>query len=166
MQVELLLELKKEKNIKNKQIAEKTGLSESTISRILARQVEPKFEDVVRIAVVLGASLDDLAGIVRNEDEEIVKLRARVNELEADLRSKDAIILSHDREIGRMDKATDYLKRLVRILGTALAVVIIVVFVILAYDVLNGDIGWARYSAYFSSSDNSVLGMLTDWLGL
>ena len=85
MQVELLLALKTEKGIKNKQIAELTGLSESTISRILARQVEPKFEDVVRIAVVLGASLDALAGIVRNEDAEAESLRSALAEKEAEL---------------------------------------------------------------------------------
>ena len=85
MQVELLLALKTEKGIKNKQIAELTGLSESTISRILARQVEPKFEDVVRIAVVLGASLDALAGIVRNEDAEAESLRSALAEKESEL---------------------------------------------------------------------------------
>lgn len=85
MQVELLLALKTEKGIKNKQIAELTGLSESTISRILARQVEPKFEDVVRIAVVLGASLDALAGIVRSEDAEAESLRSALAEKEAEL---------------------------------------------------------------------------------
>ena len=85
MQVELLLALKTEKGIKNKQVAELTGLSESTISRILARQVEPKFEDVVRIAVVLGASLDALAGIVRSEDAEAESLRSALAEKEAEL---------------------------------------------------------------------------------
>ena len=166
MEIEKLKALKTKGNFTNKRIAELTGISETTVSRIFARQGESKFGDVAAIAKVVGASLDDLAGLARAEDEEITRLRARISELEADVRSKEAVILAHDREISRMDKATDYLKRLVRILGTALAVVIIVVFVIMAYDVLNGDIGWARYSAYFSSSENSVLGMLTDWFGL
>lgn len=85
MQVELLLALKKDKGITNKQIAEKTHLSESTISRILARQVEPKFEDVMRIAVVLGVSLDALAGIVRNEEAEVKELQTALEQKIAQL---------------------------------------------------------------------------------
>ena len=166
MEIEKLKALKTKGNFTNKRIAELTGISETTVSRIFARQGESKFGDVAAIAKVVGASLDDLAGFARSEDEEIVRLRARVNELEADVRSKDAIILAHDREISRMDKSTDYLKKLVRSLGTAVAVLVIAIMTVLVYDVLNGDIGWARYSAYFSSSENSVLGMLTDWFGL
>ena len=85
MQVELFLAIKNEKNIKNKWIAEQTGLSESTISRILSRQVEPKFEDVMRIAVVLGVSLDALAGIVRNEEAEVKELQAALEQKIAQL---------------------------------------------------------------------------------
>lgn len=166
MEIEKLKALKTKGNFTNKRIAELTGISETTVSRIFARQGESKFGDVAAIAKVVGASLDDLAGFARSEDEEIVRLRARVNELEADVRSKDAIILAHDREISRMDKSTDYLKKLVRILGTAVAVLVIAIMTVLVYDVLNGDIGWARYAAYFSSSDNSVLSMLTEWFGL
>ena len=125
MQVELLIALKNEKNIRNKRIAEETGLSESTISRILARQVEPKFEDVVRIAVVLGASLDALAGIVRNEDAEAEGLRAALAEKEAELETarkedqeKVAFLLEQiavrDREIEQKNKTIDGLMDLLR----------------------------------------------------
>mgnify|MGYP003291675103 CR=1 FL=1 len=88
MQVELIKALQKEKKISNTKIAELTGISESTISRILARKTEPKFEDVVRIAVVLGASLDALAGIVRNEAAEEKELRAALEEKEAQLEAQ------------------------------------------------------------------------------
>ena len=125
MQVELLLALKTEKGIKNKQIAELTGLSESTISRILARQVEPKFEDVVRIAVVLGASLDALAGIVRNEDAEAESLRSALAEKEAELETcrKEAQtkvdflleqISVRDRALEQKDKTINGLMELLR----------------------------------------------------
>mgnify|MGYP003289396208 CR=1 FL=1 len=85
MQVELITTLKTEKKISNKRIAEETGISESTISRILSRQVEPKFEDVVRIAIAVGASLDALAGIVRIEAAEEKALRSALEEKEAQM---------------------------------------------------------------------------------
>ncbi len=85
MQVELITTLKTEKKISNKRIAEETGISESTISRILSRQVEPKFEDVVRIAIAVGASLDALAGIVRIEAAEEKALRSALEEREAQM---------------------------------------------------------------------------------
>ena len=85
MQVELLATVKSQRKLSNKWIAEETGLSESTISRILSRQIEPKFEDVVRIAIAVGVSLDALAGIVRIEAEQEAALRAALEEKEAQM---------------------------------------------------------------------------------
>ena len=133
-----------------RQLAELTGISESTISRILTGQVEPKYADMVSIAKVVGASLDDIAGIVRPEDEEINELRLKVREQDAEIRSQAAAIASHDREIARADKAAEYIKRIVRVLAIAVAVMVIVVMTVLVYDILNGGIGWARYSSYFN----------------
>ena len=80
MEVELIKTLQKQKNMSNTRLAELTSISESTISRILARKTEPKFEDVVRLAVCLGASLDALGGIVRNEVSEEKELRSALEE--------------------------------------------------------------------------------------
>ena len=85
MQVELLATVKTQRKLSNKWIAEETGLSESTISRILSRQIEPKFEDVVRIAIAVGVSLDTLAGIVRSEAEQEAALRAALEEKEVQM---------------------------------------------------------------------------------
>lgn len=132
-----------------RQLAELTGISESTVSRILTGQVEPKHSDMVAIAKVVGASLDDIAGIVRPETEEIRELRIKVREQDAEIRSQAAVIAAHDREIARADKAAEYLKKIVRVLALAVAVTVTAVMTVLVYDVLNGDIGWARYSAYY-----------------
>ena len=149
LEIEKLKALKTKGNFTNKKIAELTGISETTVSRIFSREGESKFRDVAAIAKVVGASLDDLAGIARHENEEIRELRLKVREQDVEIRSQAAVIVSHEREIARADRAADYLKRLVRILGTAVAVMVIAVMVILVFDVLNGDIGWARYSAYY-----------------
>lgn len=133
-----------------RQLAELTGISESTVSRILTGQVEPKYADMAAIAKVVGASLNDIAGIVQPEDEEINELRLKVREQDAEIRSQAAAIASHDREIARADKAAAYLKKIVRILAIAVAVMVIVVMTVLVYDILNGGIGWARHSSYFN----------------
>ena len=155
MEIKKLEKAKIQGNFTNKKISELTRISESTVSRIFSREVEPKFRDVAAIAEVVGVSLDDLAGIARNESEEIKELRLKVREQDVEIRSQAAVIVSHEREIARADKAADYLKRLVRILGTAVAVMVVAVMAILVFDVMNGDIGWARYSAYFPTGSVS-----------
>lgn len=140
-----------------RQLAELTGISESTVSRILTGQVEPKYSDMASIAKVVGASLDDIAGIVRPEAEEIKELRLKVREQDAEIRSQAAVIAAHDREIARADKAAEYLKKIVRVLALAVAVMVAAVMTVLVYDVLNGDIGWARYEASLQEQARVVL---------
>ena len=137
MQVELIKKLQKERNITNKQIADKTNISESTISRILSRQTEPKFEDMVRIAVAVGFSLDAIAGIVREESNELKELRSMLAERDALLAEKDAqlatyekIVASYDKLLAEKDGGSVYLKRVIRVLGAAVA--ILTVFLMLA----------------------------------
>ena len=129
MQVELIKKLQKERNITNKQIADKTNISESTISRILSRQTEPKFEDMVRIAVAVGFSLDAIAGIVREESNELKELRSMLAERDALLAEKDAqlasyekIVSSYDKLLAEKDGGSVYLKRVIRVLGAAVAI--------------------------------------------
>ena len=150
MDVNKLENAKTKGNFTNKKIAEMTGVSESTVSRIFSREVEPKFRDIASIAKVVGVSLDDLAGIARHESEEIRELRLKVREQDVEIRSQASVIVSHEREIARADKAAAYLKKIVRILAIAVAVMVIVVMTVLVCDILNGGIGWARYSSYVS----------------
>ena len=125
MQVELIKAVKQKENMTNRQIAEKTGLSESTVSRILSRQVEPKFEDVVLIAVAVGVSLDALAGIARDESEEVKELRALLAEKDAQLATYERIVSSYDKLLAEKDGGSAYLKKIIRVLAIALAVVIV-----------------------------------------
>ena len=121
MQVELIKTLKKEKNITNTQIAEKTGLHESTISRILARQTEPKFEDVVLIALAVGASLDALAGFAREESEEVKELRSMIAEKDNQIAVYEMIVSSYDKLLAEKDGGSAYLKRVIKWLAIATA---------------------------------------------
>ena len=127
MQVELIKAVKQKENMTNRQIAEKTGLSESTVSRILSRQIEPKFEDVVLIAVAVGVSLDALAGIARDESEEVKELRTILAEKDAQLATYERIFNSYDKLLMEKDGGNAYLKKIIRVLAISLGVVIMFV---------------------------------------
>lgn len=125
MQVELLIAVQEKRKLTNKWIADQAQLSESTVSRILSRKTEPKFEDIVRIAVAMGVSLDALAGIVRIEDAEVEALRVALAEKEAELeafrqetQSKVDFLLAQialrDHALAHKDKTIDGLMDLLR----------------------------------------------------
>ncbi len=125
MQVELLIAVQEKRKLTNKWIADQAQLSESTVSRILSRKTEPKFEDIVRIAVAMGVSLDALAGIVRIEDAEVEALRVALAEKEAELeafrqeaQTKVDFLLAQialrDQALAHKDKTIDGLMDLLR----------------------------------------------------
>lgn len=61
MDIENLKELKKEKGMSSKQIAEKAGLPEKTVSRIFSGDTDSPYVDTLhRIVKVLDGSLDDI----------------------------------------------------------------------------------------------------------
>lgn len=125
MQVELLIAVQEKRKLTNRWIADQAQLSESTVSRILSRKTEPKFEDIVRIAVAMGVSLDALAGIVRIEDAEVEALRVALAEKEAELeafrqeaQAKVDFLLAQialrDQALAHKDKTIDGLMDLLR----------------------------------------------------
>ena len=125
MQVELLIAVQEKRKLTNRWIADQAQLSESTVSRILSRKTEPKFEDIVRIAVAMGVSLDALAGIVRIEDAEVEALRVALAEKEAELeafrqeaQTKVDFLLAQialrDQALAHKDKTRDGLMDLLR----------------------------------------------------
>ena len=61
MWLDNLKNLKKEKGMSTKQIVEKTGLPEKTVSRILSGDTDNPYVDTLhRIVTALGGSLDDI----------------------------------------------------------------------------------------------------------
>lgn len=73
----------KEKRIKKvilehstyEELAEKTGISVSTLVRIASGKTEPKFSDIIKIAMVTGVDLNELAhgDIVNIKEDAMIK---------------------------------------------------------------------------------------------
>lgn len=61
MKAETLKKLKDESKLTTKQISEKSGIPESTISRILSGQTDnPSFDSIYAIVKAMGGSLDSV----------------------------------------------------------------------------------------------------------
>lgn len=117
-----LKELKEESKMSTNEIAEKSGIPASTVSRILSGRTEnASFDNVCGIVIALDGSVDELVGIPsvqKDCSDELVDLYK--NELE------------HERKLNR---------RLI----TLLVIVFLIIFFIIIFDALNGRIGYIRY---------------------
>ena len=101
MWLDNLKNLKKEKGMTTKQIAEKTKLPEKTISRIFSGDTDNPYVDTLhRIVTALGGSLDDILAdtkvIVATETLAEVKESADAVEAERDLALAENISLKNE----------------------------------------------------------------------
>ena len=100
MWLDTLKELKKEKQMSAKQIAEKANMSERTVSRIFSGDTDAPYVDTLqRIAAALDASLDDILGdskaVVGTKN--LATLQEEVNRLTAEnemLTAKNTVLES------------------------------------------------------------------------
>lgn len=101
MWLDNLKELKKNKGMSTKQIAEKTNLPERTVARIFSGDTDaPRVDTLRRIVAVLDGSLDDIfaesGSVVANAN--LLALQAEANKLSADIASlKDEIVRLKDK---------------------------------------------------------------------
>jgi transcriptional regulator with XRE-family HTH domain len=87
MWLDNLKELKKEKGMSAKQIAEKTKLPERTVSRIFSGDTDNPYVDTLhRIVTVLGGSLDDILADTKMVvgEKNLVTLQADVEVITAE----------------------------------------------------------------------------------
>lgn len=65
------------------ELAEKTGISVSTLVRIASGKTEPKFSDIIKIAMVTGVDLNELAhgDIVNIKEDAMLKNDKQNNEV-------------------------------------------------------------------------------------
>lgn len=138
--LERLKALKEERDITNAEIARLSNIPLATITRIFNGSTpNPTFETFSNIAIALGASLDEIAGLKQPEAPPVpAPIAATLDSYAELLREKDERIrdLKDENEKTRHEK-----KRL----GVALACIVGFVMLLLSIDILNGNFGYFRY---------------------
>lgn len=122
MLVHRLVQLKEKSGLTNQQIADKSGVPLSTVTRVFNGQTDnPNYQTVANIVIAMKGSLDDIEGIERPCEE-----------------TPDKVIELYERSIAQKNQ---YIK-LLAIVCIALVSIIVTVLLI---DILNGNIGFVRY---------------------
>ena len=137
---ERLNEIRKERKLSIADVSKLADISLSTVTRIFnGSGYSTSFDNYVRIATVLGVSLDEIAGLKRPEaptvDDHVQTAMTNYAEL---LAEKDERIneLKNERDKERKEKYKVFI---------ALFSIVIATSVALAVDILNGHFGYFRY---------------------
>lgn len=135
-----LIALKQERNITNAEIAKLSNIPLATVTRIFNGQTpNPTFETFTQIAIALGASLDEIAGLKQPDTPPVdAHIENTLNTYVELLRDKDDRIkeLKAEKDQERKEK--------MRIL-TFTFVFILAAMAFLIFDLLNGHIGYFTY---------------------
>ena len=138
--LEKLKLLKEEKDLTNVEIARLSDLPLATITRVFNGSTpNPTFETFSRIAIALGASLDEIAGLKQPDAPPIASpIENTLNSYVELLKEKDDRIreLREEKETERKDKYR---------ITCVLVCFVAFIMVLLAFDLLNGDFGFFRH---------------------
>lgn len=142
-----LRELKKEKELTNEEIAELADIPENTVARILSGGTQnPQFENVVRIVIALGGSVDQILGIADKNDEPMPSRVESVMTSYAELlKEKDKLLEEKNERIRALQADKKRHNRNMAALMIFIGVFVGVILFILLYDMLNGHMGYIRY---------------------
>ena len=138
--LEKLKKIKESVHITNTEIARLSGVPLATITRIFnGTTPNPTFETFTQIAIALGASLDEIAGLKQTDAQPISSpIETTLNSYMELIQEKDARIkeLKEEKENERKEKHK---------LAIVLVGIITFVLVILGADILNGHFGYFKY---------------------
>lgn len=139
---EQLRAMREQSGLTVQQLSEISEIPASTVSRILSGETpNPNFSTVCGLVTAMGGSLDMLAGLnQKSQDGESVG-----DEEELDMNVIQVIRDTYEPRISELKEQIRDLKWTRKVLGIALAIVILFVFGILTFDLLNGGVGYIRY---------------------
>lgn len=141
--MECLIAKKEELKITNAVIAERTGVPESTVTKLFNRTIKsPTFDTLAPIAKELNISLD---AVLEMEHADA----PTVSKMSPDDRIFGMLIDSYTSQLRGKDK---WIIALASILVGLVAV--LVFFVI--YDVTHPDMGWVQYTAFAKSAMSKI----------
>jgi transcriptional regulator with XRE-family HTH domain len=135
-----LKEIKEQKRLTNAEIAKLSNVPLPTITRIFNGQTpNPTFETFSSIAIALGSSLDEIAGLKSAEDTTIAA------PIVSTLDSYSELLKEKDERINELKEEVKAAKKVKLRFFIALACVVGFVLLFLAVDILNGNFGYFRY---------------------
>lgn len=127
MNLDYLISLKEKSGLTNEQIANVSGVPESTITRIFnGRTDNPYFQTIVDIVKSLEGSVDEMEGI-RTEGE-----------INVPTENENKLIQLYREVIRNKDKW-------IKFLVTLLVIILFVFISLFSYDILNPTVGWFQY---------------------
>lgn len=132
--------IKEQKGLSNVDIAKIADIPLATVTRVFNGQTpNPTFETISRIAIAMGASLDEITGLKQPEASSIT------SPIETTLNSYAELLKEKDDRIKELkDSSVKEHKEKVA-LAIALTCFIAFVLAILTIDVLNGHFGYFMY---------------------
>ena len=130
MNIDYLLKFKAESNLTNEQIAQLSGIPESTLARIFnGRTDNPYFQTIVDLVRAMKGSVDEM--------EDLRSLQKDANT--AENAAVDNKLITLYREI------LNNKERWIRFLAGILLAVLIFILIMVTYDILHPMKGWIQY---------------------
>lgn len=130
MNIDYLLKLKAESNLTNEQLAQISGIPESTLARILnGRTDNPYFQTIVDLVRAMKGSVDEMEGLQPLQKDANTAENAAV----------DNKLITLYREI------LNNKERWIRFLAGVLLAVLIFILIMVTYDILHHMKGWIQY---------------------
>lgn len=132
--------LKEERDLTNAEIARLSNIPLATVTRIFGGQTpNPTFETFAQIAIALGASLDEIAGLKQPEAPTVDK------PIETALNSYAELLKEKDERIRDLKDEHEKLRKEKQRFALALAIIVGFVLLVLTVDIMNGHFGYFRY---------------------
>jgi transcriptional regulator with XRE-family HTH domain len=138
--LEKLKALKEEKELTNSEIARISNIPLATITRVFnGATPNPTFETISQIAIALGTSLDEIAGL-KEPDEPPIPSR-----IENTLNSYSELLKEKDDRIRELKDSVEKERKEKHMLQGIFVLFIAFMLVVFTIDMLNGHFGYFKY---------------------
>lgn len=138
--LEKLKAFKEEKDLSNADISKLSNIPLATITRIFNGSTpNPTFETFTQIAIALGVSLDEIAGLKEPDEPPIQsRIEKTLDSYSELLKEKDERIKELKDEIGKERKEKHMLQGV-------LVVFVAFILIVLTVDIMHGHFGYFQY---------------------
>lgn len=160
-----ILECKGSMGLTNQQIADRSGVPKSTVTRILQKATpNPSMQTLADIAVAVGYEMEPVRPAVLQDSTKDAYITYLQEALEAEKKSCKAQIA--EQKALRNQIAAEK-NRAIRYLAIALILTLMFLITWLVIDVTHPTVGWIqREIAKYQGGMQNILSVICGWLGL